>query len=71
MTTGQRFGFIELETGVVPRHVWVLLYAAFATIGLATFDAFATPTCSARRWASPSPSRGRWSAGSTSIPKSS
>ena len=43
MASGQRFGFIELETGVVPRHVWILLYAAFATIGLATFDAFATP----------------------------
>jgi len=40
---GHRFGFIGLEPGVLPRHVWVLLYAAFVSIGLATFDAFATP----------------------------
>lgn len=40
---GERFGFIELEAGVRPGHVWVLVYAAFVTIGLATFDAFATP----------------------------
>lgn len=38
-----RFGFIGLEPGVTRGHVWVLLYAAFVTIGLATFDAFATP----------------------------
>jgi MFS family permease len=41
--TGGRFGFIGLEPGVRARHVWVLLYAAFVSIGLATFDAFATP----------------------------
>jgi len=41
--TGQHFGFIGLEPGVLRRHVGVLLYAAFVTIGLATFDAFATP----------------------------
>lgn len=40
---GRRFGFIGLEPGVMPRHVWVLLYAAFVSIGLGTFDAFATP----------------------------
>ena len=38
-----RFGFIGLEPGVRARHMWVLLYAAYVTIGLATFDAFATP----------------------------
>jgi len=41
--TGQRFGLIGLEPGVAGRHVWILLYAAYVTIGLATFDAFATP----------------------------
>lgn len=35
--------FIQLEAGVLPRHLWVLTYAAIVTIGLATFDAFATP----------------------------
>lgn len=40
---GERFGFIGLEPGVRSRHMWVLLYAAYVTIGLATFDAFATP----------------------------
>ncbi len=43
MMMGRRFGFISLEPGVLPRHVWVLLYAAFVSIGLGTFDAFATP----------------------------
>jgi len=38
-----RFGFIALEPGVKARHMWVLLYAAFVSIGLATFDAFGTP----------------------------
>jgi MFS family permease len=38
-----RFGFIGLESGVTHRHMWVLLYAAFVSIGLATFDAFGTP----------------------------
>ncbi len=38
-----KFGFIGLEPGVLGRHMWVLLYAAFVSIGLATFDAFATP----------------------------
>lgn len=38
-----RFGFIGLEPGVRARHMWILLYAAYVTIGLATFDAFATP----------------------------
>lgn len=38
-----RFGFIGLEPGVTARHMWVLLYAAFVSIGLATFDAFGTP----------------------------
>ena len=39
----QRFGFIGLETGVRPRHIWVLLFAAYVTIGLINFEAFATP----------------------------
>ena len=39
----KRFGFIALEPGVKASHMWVLLYAAFVSIGLATFDAFATP----------------------------
>lgn len=43
MRTGDRFGLIGLEPGVSSRHVWILLYAAYVTIGLATFDAFATP----------------------------
>ncbi|MBL8201163.1 MAG: MFS transporter [Chromatiales bacterium] len=43
MHSGQRFGLIGLEPGVASRHVWILLYAAYVTIGLATFDAFATP----------------------------
>lgn len=38
-----RFGVIGLEPGVTARHMWVLLYAGYVTIGLATFDAFATP----------------------------
>ena len=38
-----RFGFIGLEQGVRARHMWVLLYGAYVTIGLGTFDAFATP----------------------------
>ena len=38
-----RFGFIGMEPGVTPRHMWVLLYASFVSIGLATFDAFGTP----------------------------
>jgi len=38
-----RFGFIGLEPGVTSQHMWVLLYAAFVSIGLATFDAFGTP----------------------------
>ena len=38
-----RFGLLTLEPGVTRLHIWVLLYAAFVTIGLATFDAFATP----------------------------
>ncbi len=41
--TGSRFATVGLEPGVTRGHVWVLLYAAFVTIGLATFDAFATP----------------------------
>jgi MFS family permease len=41
--TPNRFGFIGLEPGVRTRHMWVLMYAAFVSIGLATFDAFATP----------------------------
>jgi MFS family permease len=40
---GRKFGYIQLEPGVLPRHVWVFFYAAFVSIGLATFDAFATP----------------------------
>ena len=40
---GNRFGFIGMEPGVTARHMWVLLYAAFVSIGLATFDAFGTP----------------------------
>ena len=40
MSPKQRFGFIGLEAGVTPRHIWILLYAAYVTIGLATFDAF-------------------------------
>ncbi|MCL4720873.1 MAG: MFS transporter, partial [Gammaproteobacteria bacterium] len=43
MTDAGRFGFIGLEPGVTARHMWVLFYGAFVTIGLATFDAFATP----------------------------
>jgi len=39
----KRFGFIGLEQDVSARHMWVLLYAAFVSIGLATFDAFGTP----------------------------
>ena len=39
----KRFGFIGLEAGVTARHMWVLLYAAFVSIGLATFDAFGMP----------------------------
>lgn len=38
-----RFGFVGLEPGVTHKHMWVLLYAAFVSIGLATFDAFGTP----------------------------
>jgi len=38
-----RFGFIGLEPGVTAKHMWVLLYAAFVSIGLATFDAFGSP----------------------------
>ena len=34
---------MQLEPGVLPRHVWVFFYAAFVSIGLGTFDAFATP----------------------------
>lgn len=40
---GGRFGFVDLEPGVLARHCWALVYAAYVTIGLATFDAFATP----------------------------
>ena len=29
-----RFGFIGLEPGVTSKHMWVLLYAAFVSIGL-------------------------------------
>ena len=39
----KRFGFIGLEPGVSARHMWVLLYASFVSIGLATFDAFGMP----------------------------
>ena len=39
----KRFGFIGLEPGVTVRHMWVLLYASFVSIGLATFDAFGMP----------------------------
>lgn len=38
-----RFGPILLEPGVTRLHMGILLYAAFVSIGLATFDAFATP----------------------------
>jgi MFS family permease len=38
-----RFGFVGLEPGVTSKHMWVLLYAAFVSIGLATFDAFGSP----------------------------
>ncbi len=38
-----RFGFILLESGVTHRHMWVLLFASFVSIALATFDAFGTP----------------------------
>jgi MFS family permease len=38
-----RFGPLLLEPGVSRFHMGVLLYAAFVSIGLATFDAFATP----------------------------
>ena len=43
MNMDNRFGFVGLESGVTHKHMWVLLYAAFVSIGLATFDAFATP----------------------------
>lgn len=43
MSSLQRFGLITLESGVTRRHAAVLLVAAFFTMGLATFDAFATP----------------------------
>jgi MFS family permease len=42
-TNPRRFGLVALEAGVTRGHLWVLMYAAFVTIGLATFDAFATP----------------------------
>ena len=41
--TSKRFGFILLEPGVTRLNMWVLLYAAFVSIALATFDAFGTP----------------------------
>jgi len=39
----RKFGFIGLEPGVNPIHMWVLVYAAFVSIALAIFDAFGTP----------------------------
>ena len=43
-TTQQRkFGFIGLQPGISAKHMWVLMYAAFVSIALATFDAFGTP----------------------------
>ena len=38
-----KFGFITTEPGVTKLHMSVLLYAAFVSIALATFDAFGTP----------------------------
>lgn len=39
----KKFGFIGMEPGIRPLHMWVLMYAAFVSIALATFDAFGTP----------------------------
>jgi MFS family permease len=39
----KKFGFISIEPGITPLNMWVLMYAAFVSIALATFDAFGTP----------------------------
>ena len=38
-----KFGFIQTEPGVSSWHMIVVMYAAFVSIALATFDAFGTP----------------------------
>jgi len=38
-----KFGFIRTEPGVSTLHMVALMYAAFVSIALATFDAFGTP----------------------------
>ena len=38
-----KFGFIQTEPGVSAWHMTALMYAAFVSIALATFDAFGTP----------------------------
>ena len=42
-TPHRKFGFIGMQQGITARHMWVLMYAAFVSIALATFDAFGTP----------------------------
>ena len=38
-----KFGFILTEPGVTKTNMFVLMYAAYVSIALAIFDAFATP----------------------------
>lgn len=40
---GGKFGWVRLAPGVTNWHMWVFLYASFATIGLLTFVTVGTP----------------------------